>query len=93
MKGKKGYPVACKTKDTVERAARKTGGRVDGGNNADHKSKDIGALPDGAAGGKHAGRQGRAVHGKPLMSAAAGQGSNPKGHRSSVEGIGGKGAK
>jgi len=64
MKGKKSYPVACKTKDTVEsaaRAGRNAGGRCVG--------KEIGALP-GDASSKHAGKASRSVHGKPLMSSA-----------------------
>lgn len=83
MKGKSGYPVACKGKDTVINAAkaRKAGGRVFGGNISAHKAKDIGALPDGASGGTHAGKVNRGVHGKPLMSASAGCGTQPKGHK------------
>jgi hypothetical protein len=54
MKGKKGYPVSCKTKDTVVSAAkaRKHGGRA---------CKDLGEIGGGSA---------KSVHGKPLFSAA-----------------------
>lgn len=99
MKGKK-YPVACKTKNTIIEAAKSRKGRKDGGsvhkegfggNLADHKAKDIGALPDGGASKKHAGRRSRdgSIHGKPVMSAADGQGKNPPKHKSSAKGIGG----
>lgn len=89
MKGKK-YPVSCVSKDTVMAAAkeRKFGGRanIDGGANKRVKSVEIGALPDGPAGSKHAGRHSRGVHGKPLLSAASGAGQ-VKGHKASPEGV------
>ncbi len=94
MKGKKySQGGSCETRANVMAAAkeRKFGGRanIDGGaNKRAHKSRDIGALPDGPPASKHAGRSSRkGVHGKPLLSAASGQGQNPAGHSSSVEGI------
>lgn len=77
------YPIKCKTKDSVQRAARKRGGAV-------HQAKDIGALPDGGSSPKHAGKVNRgsdgSVHGKPVMAASSGDGKDAKGHRASPKG-------
>lgn len=91
MKGKKyttsGKGETCKNVMAAAKE-RRFGGRanIDGGNRSDHHSKEIGALPDGGPSKKHAGKASRSsVHGKPLMSAASGAGTQ-RGHKSSPKG-------